>query len=110
MGEKPVPTLLVVGLLSFVVFGIAHDFDLGSHESVAAGTIVEHAEPIPHVEEICALTLIGAGLVALRLRRALYRGGFVVRIPSSRTRSLLAPRRDDVPRCPGFQLVFPMLA
>ena len=108
MGQKATTRgLLIVVLVSFFAFGLAHDLD---HGGLDTETAVDHQETVPHVDEICALTLIGAAIGALGLRRARDRRAPGVMVPPQARSSLVASVVSVPPRCSGFQLVFPMLA
>jgi hypothetical protein len=110
MGETTTRLLLIAILVSFFAFGLAHDFDFSPDEAHATGVALEHSDPIPHVEEICALTLIGAGLLIVRLSRSLLSYSTHVRVECDRTSSSSHPRTRPTDPSPGFQLSFPMLA
>lgn len=110
MGETTARGLLVAILVSFVAFGLAHDLDLSPDGLHAAGVAVEHADQIPHVEEICAFTLIGAGLLIVRWSRWHLRGFKDTSVDRGRTSSAVRPRTRPTATSPGFQLSFPMLA
>ena len=108
MGEKTTTRgLLVVVLVSFFAFGLAHDMD---HGGLGPESTSDHQETIPHVEEICALTVVGAVMSLLGLQRSRDRHRPVVMTPPQAASSLFVPATDKAPRCSGFQLAFPMLA
>ncbi len=107
MSEKTTTrVLLIVVLVSFFAFALAHDMD---HAGLGLETTSDHQETIPHVEGICALTVIGAVMGFLGLRRARDRHVSIAASPRA-TSSLVVPRASEPPRCSGFQLAFPMLA
>lgn len=109
MGETTTRVLLVAILVSFFAFGLAHDFDVGAHQSHAAEVGVERSDPIPHVDEICALTLIWAGLLALGWSRKRLRESNDVRLVNDNV-GLVHPRMEATGPSLAFQLFFPMLA
>lgn len=110
MGEMTIRGLLVATLVSFVVFGLAHDVELSPVDPLAPEAGVEHTDVIPHVDEICALTLIGAGMLVLRWIRSHFRRSSRVWLEQTRTRYFSDPGPSTQCRSPGFQLSFPMLA
>lgn len=110
MGEMTIRGLLVATLVSFVAFGLAHDLDLNPGGPLAFEAGVEHVDAIPHVEGICALTLIGVGMLFVRWIRSRLSGSSRVWLGRARTSYFGDPRPSTQCRSPGFQLSSPMLA
>lgn len=102
--------LLLAVLISFVVFGLAHDLEPDSHTSAGPETTSEQTAAVPHSGAICALTLIAAG--ALGAKRARSRLGSCRRygVPPPVMAVSMASRTPDGWPHSRFLFDFPLLA
>jgi hypothetical protein len=101
--------VLIFVAMAFLLFGVAHDFEIGTHDSSLAAATVGHEEPTPHAEAVCSFV---AGLLIVGIGLAAPRDGSVSRSQPTRLRPTLlgASHGHSRPMRSGVADFCPLLA